>query len=175
MGRVLNHLERLDRDLQSRPPHPLMATASLHASVIQGGRELSSYPDRCRLQLERRTISGENVDTFRAELDDIVARLHAEDREFDAEVTMMFSRPPYEVPAAHELPRALARAAAATGAARSVGMSFWTDAAILGTAGIPTVLFGPSGAGLHSTAEYVELSSVIKCRDALASLALAWS
>jgi acetylornithine deacetylase len=174
MGRVLNYLERLDRELQSRPPHPLMATASLHASLIEGGRELSSYPDRCRLQLERRTIVGENVDTFRAELEEILARLHAEDREFEAAVTMMFSRPPYQVPAAHELPRALAQAAAAPGATRSVGMSFWTDAAILGTAGIPTVLFGPSGAGLHSTEEYVELSSVIKCRDALVSLALAW-
>ena len=174
MGRVLNHLERLDRELQSRPPHPLMATASLHASIIEGGRELSSYPDRCRLQLERRTIIGENIDTFRAELEEIVARLHAEDREFEAAVRMMFSRPPYELPAAHELPRALAQAAAANGAARTVGMSFWTDAAILATAGIPTVLFGPSGAGLHSTAEYVELSSVIECRDALASLAVAW-
>ena len=39
-------LERLDRDLQARPPHPLMGTGSLHASIIDGGRELSSYPDR---------------------------------------------------------------------------------------------------------------------------------
>ena len=34
-------------------------------------------------------------------------------------------------------------------------MSFWTDAAILGGAGIPSVLFGPGGAGLHSLEEYV--------------------
>ena len=33
--------------LQARPPHPLMGTGSLHASIIAGGRELSSYPDRC--------------------------------------------------------------------------------------------------------------------------------
>ena len=48
MGRVLQRLEALDRELQARPPHPLMGTASLHASIISGGRELSSYPDRCR-------------------------------------------------------------------------------------------------------------------------------
>ena len=60
MGRVLQRLEALDRELQSRPPHPLMGTASLHASIISGGRELSSYPDRCLLQMERRTVAGES-------------------------------------------------------------------------------------------------------------------
>ena len=49
--------KRLDRELQSRPPHPLMGTASLHASIIRGGQELSSYPDRCVLQMERRTVA----------------------------------------------------------------------------------------------------------------------
>jgi acetylornithine deacetylase len=51
-------------------------------------------------------------------------------------------------------------------------MSFWTDAAILARAGIPTVLFGPGGAGLHSVEEYVRLDDVLACRDALAALAM---
>jgi acetylornithine deacetylase len=54
------------------------------------------------------------------------------------------------------------------------GMSFWTDAAILGSAGIPSVLFGPGGAGLHSAEEYVTIADVLTCRDTLASLALEW-
>ncbi len=41
MGRVLTELDALDRTLQSRGPHPLLGTASLHASLIHGGRELS--------------------------------------------------------------------------------------------------------------------------------------
>jgi acetylornithine deacetylase/succinyl-diaminopimelate desuccinylase-like protein len=53
-------------------------------------------------------------------------------------------------------------------------MSFWTDAAVLGEAGIPSVLFGPGGAGLHSTREYVNISEVLTCRDALARLAYVW-
>jgi acetylornithine deacetylase len=51
-------------------------------------------------------------------------------------------------------------------------MSFWTDAAVLGSAGIPTVLFGPGGAGLHGQEEYVIVAEVIACRDVLATLAL---
>ena len=50
-------------------------------------------------------------------------------------------------------------------------MSFWSDAAILGAAGIPTVLFGPGGEGLHSTEEYVRVDDVRVCRDVLAALA----
>ena len=60
MGRVLQRLEALDRELQSRPPHSIVGPGSLHASIVTGGRELSSYPDHCRLQMERRTVGGES-------------------------------------------------------------------------------------------------------------------
>jgi acetylornithine deacetylase len=172
MGRVLHALEQIDRTLQAAAPHPLMGTASLHASLIEGGRELSSYPDRCTLKLERRTISGETDTDVHAELREMLARLSADDPEFEASLTPMFSRPSYEVPATHPLPQMLRTA---TGERDDfVGMSFWTDAAVLGSAGIPSVLFGPGGAGLHSTEEYVEVRDVLRCRDALAALARGW-
>ncbi len=57
---------------------------------------------------------------------------------------------------------------------RPAGLSFWTDAAILGAHGIATALFGPGGAGLHSSEEYVRVDHVIECRDVLASLVDAW-
>ena len=175
MGRVLNRLERLDASLQARTPHPLIGTGSLHASIIQGGRELSSYPDRCVLQVERRTVPGESGDGFELEIDAMLADLRREDPEFDGWGKVTFSRPPYEVPPSHDLGPALVSAAASAGITASTqGMSFWTDAAVLGGAGIPSVLFGPGGAGLHSVEEYVNVNEVIACRNALASLALEW-
>jgi acetylornithine deacetylase/succinyl-diaminopimelate desuccinylase-like protein len=36
------------------------------------------------------------------------------------------------------------------------------------------VLFGPGGAGLHGTIEYVNVADVLACRDALAALARTW-
>jgi acetylornithine deacetylase/succinyl-diaminopimelate desuccinylase-like protein len=50
-------------------------------------------------------------------------------------------------------------------------MSFWTDAAILGEAGIPSVVFGPGGAGLHSLEEYVEIDQVLAGRDVMIDVA----
>ena len=175
MGRVLGRLEALDRDLQSRPSHPIMATGSLHASIINGGREWSSYPDRCHLQVERRTIAGEDGDSALDEMQQILDALATNDPEFEASARLNFSRPPYEVASDHELPVTLAAAAAAQSLnTRVVGMSFWTDAAVLAAAGIPSVLFGPGGAGLHSTEEYVNVADVLACRDTLARLAADW-
>jgi acetylornithine deacetylase len=175
MGRVLVELGHLDRLLQSRAPHRVMGTASLHASIVEGGREWSSYPDRCRLELERRTVTGESGESALAEVDAILARLAEADPSFRARARLVFSRPPYELKADDPLPRALESAAAGSGArAQTVGMSFWTDAAVLGGAGIPSVLFGPGGAGLHSAEEYVTVADVLTCRDALARLAESW-
>ena len=175
MGRVLGRLEHLDCALRARAPHPVMETASLHASIIQGGREWSSYPARCQLQMERRTIAGETEQSAAAEIQSVLDVLQAADAEFRATSRLVFSRPPYEIPPGHELISTLGRAAASVGCrAEHVGMSFWTDAAVLGGAGIPSVLFGPGGAGLHSSEEFVNVNEVLSCRDALVRLAEAW-
>ena len=113
MGRVLTELDALDRTLQARPAHPLLGTASLHASVIHGGQELSSYPDRCHLQMERRTIPGEQAGCAGREVADVLSRLRATDPDFKAASRPMFARSPYEIAADHPLVAAMQSAAAA--------------------------------------------------------------
>jgi acetylornithine deacetylase len=172
MGRVLSRLESLDRGLQSRTPHPVLGTGSLHASFVTGGRELSTYPDRCVLQMERRTVSGEVEDIALVEVEEIISGLRAEDPEFEAQARLLFVRPPYETPVDSNLPHLIESAVNRAGRKTTrAGMSFWTDAAVLGKAGIPSVVFGPGGAGLHGLEEYVLSDDVIACRDVLAELA----
>ena len=175
MGRVLSRLEALDREVQARPPHALLGTGSLHASLVSGGRELSSYPDRATLQMERRTLPGDADSMAIREVQAILEKLKSDDPTFRADAAATFSRPAYELPADHRLPTSLAAAVKEAGGTPTFGgASFWTDAAVLGHAGIPSVLFGPGGAGLHSTEEYVIVSDVLMCRDALAALARSW-
>ena len=174
---MLERLEALDRTLQARPPHPLVGTGSLHASMVAGGREWSSYPDRAVLQMERRTLPSESETCALEEVREILRQLASDDPTFHASARDVFSRPAYEVSSDHALPAAVAAAVAhVTGVrARTGGASFWTDAAVLAQAGIPAVLFGPGGAGLHSTEEYVNVGDVVICRDALVELVRRWN
>ena len=137
---------------------------------------MSSYPARASLQFERRTLPGEPSDIGLTEIVRILDELHGEDAEFEADARMVFGRDAYEIDSSSSLPESLVGAATRVGGhPRRVGMTFWTDAAILGSAGIPTVLFGPGGAGLHSTEEYVLIEDVCRCRDALVELARAFT
>jgi acetylornithine deacetylase len=175
MGRVLQGLAALDAELQARTPHPVLGVPSLHASAIEGGGEWSVYPDRCRLRVERRTVAGETVRDAASQLEGILEALRADDPEFEASASTAFARPPYQAAPGEPVVAALRAALEAT-RLRPVetGMTFWTDAAILAEAGIPSVVFGPGGAGLHSADEHVRVREVVTCRDALAALAGDW-
>ena len=151
-GPVLTALGELDAALAERT-HPLLGRGSVHASVIAGGVELSSYPARCVVGLERRTLPGDTAASVAAELDALLDRCRAADPALAAEHRTLLVREPFEVPADAEIAVTVGAAAAeATGAARPVsGASYWADAAFIAAAGIPTVMFGPSGEGAHAS------------------------
>ena len=176
MGRALTALEGYARELANRPHPALVTPPSVHASTIQGGREWSMYPDHCQVQIERRTVTGETTESVVAEFEGLLAALRAQDPTFRATVRPVFSREPFETDAAAPIAQTVAQAIAAVRGApgQTVGMTAWTDAAILQAAGIPTVLFGNTGGGWHSLDEYVETESVSQCADVLIETALVW-
>ncbi len=158
MGPVLLELKALDERLRATPTHPLLGSGSLHASLIEGGQEFSSYPARCLLTGERRTVPGETAEQVEREL----LRLAG-----DARLRLLVRREPFEVAEDEKIVRLVRRHAGT----ELVGVPFWTDAALLADAGIPTVLFGPAGEGAHAVVEWVDLPSVERCRDVLLAVA----
>jgi acetylornithine deacetylase len=167
MGKVLNEMEKLDQTLRSNPTHSLLGSGSLHASLIQGGQELSSYPDRCLLSVERRTLPGETPESVEDEFLQIIQKLGESDPSFHALIRRGIDRAPLETREATEIVQALQSASVKVldQPLPMAGVQFWTDAAVLSAAGIPSVLFGPSGSGAHAVEEWVDLESVKTCAD----------
>src|SRR5258706_8634601 len=65
---VLADLDELDNTELPKKTHPLLGRGSLHASLIEGGIGLTTYPDRCVVKIERRTLPGENAESTLAEV-----------------------------------------------------------------------------------------------------------
>jgi acetylornithine deacetylase len=167
MGKVLNEIENLDRTLRANPTHPLLGSGSLHASLINGGQELSSYPERCVLSVERRTLPGEMPEAVEAELLEIAQNLQRSDPSFQTVVRRGIDRSPLETSEEAEIVKAIQAASVnvLNRPSQIAGVQFWTDAAVLSAAGIPSVLFGPAGSGAHAVEEWVDLSSVKACAE----------
>ena len=162
MGPIIVALAELDAQLQAGPHHPLVGSASLHASLIEGGQELSSFPARCVLTGERRTIPGETVAQVEDELRAIAG---------SAALRIVASRDPLTAKPEHPFVELVRRTA---GVGEYVGALFWTDAALIAGAGIPTVLFGPVGEGAHAAVEWVELASLDRVREVVLRVAAEW-
>jgi acetylornithine deacetylase len=175
-GLLLSELDRIDSEVLSRKQHVLLGRPSLHAGEIQGGLGLSTYPDRCVLRIERRTIPGETTADVEREIDEVCRLLRARHPAFSADVDIMFAQPPSDVDPKYPVCRGLERAAQAHGISpRIAGMSAWTDAALLNQAGIPAVCFGPGDMGLaHAAEEYIEVREVEQAAEILASFARDW-
>jgi acetylornithine deacetylase len=175
MGMVLNELDQLNQALQTSTGHPLLGTGSLHASLISGGQERSSYPERCWLSVERRTIPGETPEQVEGEIQHIVARLTANDRRFHASVQRVLSRQPFEIAEDSWFVQLMRQEMAESlgGRPSVAGAPWWTDSALLAAAGIPTVVFGPGGDGAHALVERVNLDEVDRCVSALTAVARA--
>jgi acetylornithine deacetylase len=162
MGPILTGLAELEQRLGERL-HPTLGAGSLHASLIEGGRELSTYPDRCVLALERRTLPGEHGDAIAREIELLLERCRAVDPALLVESRILLVRDPFEVDESAAIVRAVG--AAATNERGSapplVSVPYWADSAFIAAAGIPTVLFGAGGAGAHAAEEWVRIPDAV--------------
>jgi acetylornithine deacetylase len=162
MGRIVAALEEFDRGTLRGRVHPLMGPASMHCAMIQGGAGLTTYAPECELKVERRMIAGETPEGVLEELHRVVKEAGEE-----AEVTLDFSQPSLTCDPDAAVVQSVREAAASVGGTRpqETGVGYWTDAAIFASAGIPSVIYGPSGAGAHEAVEWADAASVVRCAE----------
>ena len=165
LGQLLGAVEARDAELAARDPHPHAGHGSLMATVVHGGSAPFTLAARASAIVERRTVPGEPLDAGLREVETIIERLG-----LDAECREQVARDPWELseaPAAQRLVELLPFEGRA-------GAPYWMESAMWEAAGVPTVVCGPAGGGLHTTVEWVELDQLRAYTDALTSLIAAF-
>ena len=171
-GPILISLSDLNQQLRRRQ-HPRLGNGFVHASIISGGREESTIPDGCLLTIERRTLPGESVDDVERDIAELLASCRTADPELRVSSHTTLARPPFETADDEHIVQAVAAAATKTLGKRAelTGVSYWADASLIASAGIPTVLFGPDGDGAHATVEWASMSGMVACAKILIAVA----
>ena len=175
-GLVLAELDRMDSEVLPTRAHPLLGRPSVHASLIEGGTGMSTYPDRCTLRIERRTIPGEDAAQVHGEIEAACRRAGRGRPTFRADVEVTFAQAPSDVSPDAPIVGALQTALGSCNEpVRIEGMTAWTDAALLNAAGIPAICFGPGDITLaHAAEEYVSVGEIERATKVLAQLAHQW-
>ena len=132
----------------------------MHASLIEGGAEMSSYPARCTIGLERRTLPGETQADVEAELRPLIR---------DAGLRTLLVREPFAVDPQQAIVQAVRESAPSP--PRLAGAPYWADAAFIAAAGIPTVMYGASGTGAHAVEEWVSVADSVTVTETLIAVA----
>ncbi|MBZ0287966.1 MAG: M20/M25/M40 family metallo-hydrolase, partial [Anaerolineae bacterium] len=175
MAYLLRELDHFNAGAPST--HLRLERASAHASFISGGLGISTYPDQCTLQIEHRLLPDETPESVIAYWQAAINRLADEVKDFSATVKQDFYRPGYEIHQDSPIVRALHGAfhRIMDSEPHYMGMFAWLDSAILGRAGIPTVIIGPGGDGAHAAVEYVNLDEVMRVAAIIAETAAQWT
>ena len=167
LGSVLDEMVKIQQKLLEREPDPLLGHASIHASIIEGGTELSVIPRHARLQWERRTLPGETPQDLNTEFGRMIRAAENHPGNHKVSARQLFERRPHRVA---DDARIVNRLKAASPRSEVVGLSFWADSALAAEAGIPSALFGPIGHGAHAADEWVSLKSLIRVYNVLKAL-----
>lgn len=175
-GLLLSELDSLEQTRNDGPVHPLLGRGSLHASRISGGVGMSTYPERCDLAVERRTLPGETAEQALREVIEACERVRARRPEFDARVRLNTAQSPSDVPPDAPIVGRLREALRAEQMPVKIeGLSAWTDAALLNEAGIPAVCFGPGDISLaHAAEEFVPVEEIEQASRVLARVVRNW-
>jgi acetylornithine deacetylase len=166
-GKLLSAIEAFDKSLRGREKHKLLGVGSLQAMLIQGGQELFTVPAFCKVTVERRTLPSETQRSVEGDMQEMVRELESSDKYFQATFKTLLYREAYEVSeneAIVQLAKKHLPSASITGA------PYWMDSALLGAKGIPTLVLGPGGGGMHSGEEWVNLEDVSKLTEVLGSI-----
>jgi acetylornithine deacetylase/succinyl-diaminopimelate desuccinylase family protein len=162
MSRVVLALNE-DHERMQQVQHPLLGPATCNVGVIHGGVQVNFVPDEAVIEIDRRLLPGEEVESVLAHYQSLLDALMKQHPDVIAEMEQpMLQDWSFQTDANAplvQLSRDVLR-----GMKREDGVSgvpFGSDASKFARLGIPTILFGPGSIDqAHAAVEYVECAEV---------------
>jgi acetylornithine deacetylase len=173
MAHLLVLVERYAEQLRQTRSHPLLGPATLSVGRIEGGTSVNTVPDRCSVEIDRRSLPGEDVKTIPADFEAFLHQQHA-----PAQIAFSCTAPWLNCPAlgpenSAELVSRLGRIIDQVRGQHTVHpVPYGTDASTLAEAGIPSVVFGPGNIDqAHTCDEWIDVEEVEVASEILFRLA----
>ncbi len=163
--RMVSDLAQLESSLSDRATNPLFGSPAIQVTRIEGGTELFTVPDRCTAAVEIRTVPGHDLADMATVVDAVTARTADG---VSCQHEWLIQRPPFSTDTDSPIVRTAEAGLKAAGRTPEiVGAPFWTDAALFSELGIPAIVIGPGGHGIHSIDEWVEIDDLVDVHNVL--------
>jgi acetylornithine deacetylase len=175
LGRLLTAVEVRDAALAGHG-------ASLMVTVASGGDSPFVLARSARALVERRTVPGEASGAALDEVEELLETLRTSDPDVDATARLVVAREAWRLdpdgPAAtlaDALEASLARTATDSAVPQRLQAPYWMEAPLWQASGIPALVCGPAGGGLHAADEWVDLGQLRRYAVALTTAVEQWA
>ena len=152
MARIVDLFETDYAAALRKRAHPLLGHPTINVGSIAGGSQPNIVPDRCRISIDRRTITGETEARVRREIRSLLRK-----HKLSAKLLNVRNAPCPPLETNSRLPL-VKQFLANVGQTKPIGADYFCDAAVLASGGIPSVVFGPGDiAQAHTADEWISL------------------
>ncbi len=157
MRAVLNELENFKIRFER---HKLLGECSMSINTIAGGEAINVVPDKCKIEIDIRTVPGQNEQDIINDLQKIFTKLKQKNPQFDAAVSIIREVGALETDSRCDFVKDFC---SAVGINKTTAVGFTTDGPFFASLGVPVVIFGPGNPQLaHQPDEYIDISDLKK-------------
>ncbi|MCF8563179.1 M20 family metallopeptidase [Alicyclobacillus tolerans] len=151
-------------------PDDLLGEPTCNIAVIEGGVKTNVVPDKCRVELDIRTVPSQKHEDVLRSLEKLIEGVKADCPELKAELRVFNDLPPIATAADHPFVRTVQDSTAQVySQAKPIkGMSGYTDGAVLAPVerGVPAVIIGGGRIELaHQPNEYIDTDKFLQAID----------
>lgn len=162
MARVINAIEDEIQRAAETHTDEFLGKPTVNIGVIRGGSSINIVPDRCVVEVDRRTVPGEDNAAILNNIRSALVRLTADEVITGWNLGSIKEGVPFSTPVETRLVQRLSRACKESGASgKTEGAAWYSDAGPFAKTCKEVAVFGPGSIlQAHTVDEFIELSSL---------------